>query len=72
MYVENILPRPQAGLGWWWSPAWFTIWDGSKWLPARNISSSAATEWRLNEMEKNWGKSVAMYRYDNVSKWKVV
>lgn len=74
MYVDNILPKAQSGLGWWWSSEdWYTVWNGSKWLPSKLLDSSDATEWRLNEMEKNWNKAVYLYRYDsNVSSWKSV
>lgn len=58
-------PAPTEGLGWWgpWSKSWYTIWNGSRWLPARYTTSGYATDWLLDQKEANWNKTVRMYRH---------
>lgn len=61
-------PKATSGLGfvsWPWSKHWYTMWDGTAWLPSRYLASSEATDWRLNTMEKNWNRTVYLYKYDN-------
>lgn len=53
-----------SGVGWWWSTYYYTIWDGSKWLPLRKLTSSAAMEWYLDQKEKHWNNNTYLYKYD--------
>jgi hypothetical protein len=68
MYVPVQKPVEGLGVFSWWHD-WYTVWNGAKYLPARKLSSGNAMSWRLNEMEKNWGKTVYLYRYDG-SSWR--
>lgn len=72
--AEPALPGvPPEALGyiWIWAKDYYTIWDGTKWLPARYVTSGSALDWLLDVKERNWGKSVTQYKKVG-SQWKKV
>ena len=74
MYVKVANAQrsnPAHGLGFWPFDSWYTIWDGKKWLPQRYLSSGAALDWRLDQMEKNWNQAVKLYKHSN-NAWRPV
>lgn len=53
-----------SGLGfiWIWAKDYYTVWNGTKYLPARYTTSGAAMDWLLDEKERNWGKTVNQFK----------
>lgn len=54
-----------------WPWQWYALTINGRWISSKSkLTSIAATEWRLDTMEKNWNSTVRLLRYDNsLKKW---
>lgn len=61
---ETIPAEGTQGLGyfWIWSKDYYTVWNGSKYLPMRYTTRGAAMDWYLDVHEANWNRSVYLLK----------
>lgn len=61
---DQLPGESTQGLGffWIWAKDYYTVWTGSKYLPARYLTRSAATDWYLDSKEKYWDQSTRLLK----------
>lgn len=62
-------------MAWWELKSWFTVWDGSRWLPSRRLTRNQADNWYIDTIELRSAHApmaaIRMYQWDGAT-WKKV
>jgi hypothetical protein len=53
-------------MSFWFSKAWYTIWNGRAWLNSRNITRDQAEDWHVTQLEAMG----AQQPLSNIQLWK--
>lgn len=61
---EQLPSETTQGLGffWIWAKDYYTVWNGTGYLPARYLTRSVANDWYLDMKEKYWNQSTRLLK----------